>query len=276
MPELFPDIPTFIACALIMAGAQLIYATVGFGAGMFAVTLLAMVLPELADVVAVLLILTLVTEVWVLAHEWRRARLRILMGLLPTMAIGLWIGTEVLIAGDVSVLKRALGFIVAAAGVWFLFERPAGVAPAGDNGDAEADNGGSVTHSDNFASRKRSRELWAVPVGLFSGVLGGMFGTGGPPVIVLLRTYRLDKGAFRATLLWYFLLMSLIRGGTYAWTGLLSTDVFLAAAWLLPGSVIGIMLGMAVHRRVSERRFAQAVSVLLVILGALLLIGVGR
>jgi uncharacterized membrane protein YfcA len=275
MPALFPDIPTFIACALIMAAAQLIYATVGFGAGMFSVTLLAMVLPDLAQVVAVLLILTLVTEVWVLAHEWRHARVRLLAGLLPTMAIGLFVGTHILVAGNADVLKRALGLVVAAAGLWFLFERRTAAIPVDDAEKERARAEESASGRDS-ATKSRSRELWALPVGLASGVLGGMFGTGGPPVIVLLRSYRLDKGAFRATLLWYFMLMSLIRGGTYAWSGLISTDVLLAAAWLLPGSVLGIVIGMAVHRRVSERRFAQAVSLLLVILGVLLIVGVGR
>ena len=104
MPELYPDLLTFIACCLIMTGAQLIYATVGFGAGMFAVALLAMILPDLAGAVAVLLILTFVTEVSVLAQAWRETRLRLLLGLVPTMAIGLWVGTQVLLEGRVDFL----------------------------------------------------------------------------------------------------------------------------------------------------------------------------
>ena len=171
MSELFPDIPTFIACALIMAGAQLIYATVGFGAGMFSVTLLAMVLPELTDVVAVLLILTLVTEVSVLARDWRRARVRLLIGLLPTMAIGLWIGTEVLVTGDVSFLKRALGLVVAAAGLWFLFEQPADVAPDCDVNRADGELVTGDTSAGKSAPAKHHRELWAIPVGFFSVLL---------------------------------------------------------------------------------------------------------
>ena len=39
MPELFPNLPTYVFCALVMAGAQLLYATVGFGAGMFSIAI---------------------------------------------------------------------------------------------------------------------------------------------------------------------------------------------------------------------------------------------
>lgn len=270
MPELFPDFGSFLACALIMGGAQFVYATVGFGAGMFAIALLAMVLPELAGAVTVLLLLTFVTEIWVLAREWRRARLRLLLGLVPTMAVGLWIGTQVLVAGDVGLLKRLLGLVVAGAGVWFLYaqRRRAGVSTL-DPAAASAE-----------ASREPPRPRYAVwlgsLVGLLSGVLGGLFGTGGPPVIILLRAYRLDKGTFRATLLWYFFLMSLTRAATYYRAGLLDLEICFAALWLLPGSLVGILVGMVVHRRISERSFLTVVSVLLVVLGVLLVAGLQR
>ena len=99
MPELFPNLPAFLASLLIMALAMFVYATVGFGAGMVAVALLAFVLPDLAGTVAVLMVLTFATEVSVLARSWRRADLRVLAGLVVPMGIGLWLGTGVLGGG---------------------------------------------------------------------------------------------------------------------------------------------------------------------------------
>ena len=267
MPEMFPNITMFLLCALIMACAQLIYATVGFGAGMFAITLMAMLLPDLAGAVATLLLLTLVTEVWVLIHTWRHARLRLLAGLVPTMAVGLWLGTEILLAGNVAVLKRLLGAVVLAAGVWFLYQqRKQGI-----------DSHDEIAPAVAVPSPKRAGKSWlSLPAGLASGLLGGMFGTGGPPVIIFFKSHGLDKSAFRATILWYFLIMSGIRGATYLRAGILTTDILLAALWLLPPSIVGILLGMIVHRRLSERHFAAVVSTLLMILGSLLLIRGGK
>lgn len=259
MPEMFPSVGVFVLCALVIAGASLIYATVGFGAGMFAIATLAMILPQLADAVATLLLLTLVTEVWVLRHAWREARGRLLLGLVPTMAIGLWLGTQVLISIDVALLKRGLGVVVAAAGAWFLLSQkrtvPSATLPPADG----------------------RRDSWtSLPAGLISGVLAGMFGTGGPPVIIYLRGYGLGKAAFRATLLWYFLIMSAGRAAIYTGAGILTVRELWAAAWLLPATLLGTIVGMGVHRRLSERQFGLGVSILLVILGGLLVAGVGR
>ncbi len=262
MPDLFGNLLSFIACVLIMAGAQLIYATVGFGAGMFAVALMALVLPDLTGVVVVLLILTFVTEVWVLTRAWRQARIRLLGWLVPGMAVGLWLGTRVLVTTDVSLLKRFLGLVVMGAGLYFMFEN-------------------RVRHGDQNLMRSEARlppkAPWiSLPVGLLSGVLGAMFGTGGPPVIIFLRACRLNKAAFRSTILVYFLLMSLLRAGAYAKADLVTVDRAVAAAWLLPGSVAGIIVGTIIHDRISERLFSHVVSVLLVMLGVLLVAGVGR
>jgi uncharacterized membrane protein YfcA len=264
VPDLFPSVGLYVLCGLVVAVAQLIYATMGFGSGLFSIALLAILLPDLAGTVATLLLLTFVTEVWVVCRAWRQAKVWLLLGLLPTTAIGMWLGTSMLVAGDVTWLKRALGVVVMAAAAWFLYGAR---RQAGEN--------------DSLAPASRSparwtKALWSPLVGFASGALAGLFGTGGPPVIIFLKGYRLDKGAFRATLLWFFLLVSLIRGAGYVRAGLLTNNQDEPALWLLGPSLAGTLAGMYVHRRLSERRFATAVSVLLLILGALLVIGGGR
>ena len=176
MPELFPDTTTFVLCALVVAGAQLIYATAGFGAGMFSIALLAMILPDLGPAVATLYVLTFLTEVWVLLHAWRQAKARLLLGLLPTTMLGMWLGTELLLLGNVAWLKRVLGVVVTAAGAWFLYDqrrRP------GRPGTAAADG-----HQADSPPPRGKRGWLSLPVGLAAGTLAGLFGTGGPPVIL--------------------------------------------------------------------------------------------
>ncbi len=269
MPDLFPNVAVLVLCALVVAGAQFIYATVGFGAGMFSIALLAMLLPDLAPAVATLLLLTLVTEVWVLARSGRHARMRLLLGLLPTTAVGMWLGTEMLAGGDVTGLKRALGVMVACAGAWFFFGERRNRTPA-----APAD--AAQPQAPHARSRLPFNVLACMAAGLAAGALAGLFGTGGPPVIICLKSHRLDKAAFRATLLWYFLLMSIFRGAAYLRAGLLTDSELTAALWLLPASLLGMVAGSAAHHRLSERHFAVAVSGLLIILGGLLLIGGGQ
>ena len=227
-----------------------------------------MVLPDLRGAIATLYVLTLVTEIWVLIHSWRQAQYRLLVALLPTTAVGLWTGTELLAAGDVVWLKSLLGVVVFLSGVWFMIEQR---RRGNDIHEPDATQNGPAT-----SSTKRVGVVPCAVVGFFAGALGGLFGTAGPPVVLLLKGYRLDKGAFRATLLLYFLLMSVLRGGTYLNAGILTLREITAALWLLPASILGTMLGMIVHRRISERHFASGISILLVILGLMLLIRGGR
>ena len=258
----------YLLCTLIVAGAQLIYATVGFGAGMFSIALLAMLLPDLGAAVATLFLLTVVTEVVVLSRAWREVRVRLLLGLLPTTAVGMWLGTELLVVGSVAGLKRALGLLIVCAGAWFLHaqrrEDTAQRDPQQQSGEQQE-------------TPKRGGRAWtSLPTGLAAGALAGLYGTSGPPVIVFLKAYRLDKGAFRATLLWFFLLVSVLRAVSYLRAGLLTGEEVTAALWLLPASLLGMFIGMGVHRRLSERHFATVVSGLLMFLGAVLVIRGGR
>jgi uncharacterized membrane protein YfcA len=256
MPELFPSTAAFALCAAIMVGAQFIYATVGFGAGMFAVALLAFVLPDLAGTVAVLMLLTFVTEITVLWRAWRHADLGLLIVLLLPITLGLVAGTYVLLLGEVHLLKRGLGLVVAGAGGWFLRAR----AQSNEKGHSEGAGDGL----------NRPRWWQAGPVGLLAGLLGGMFGTAGPPLIIYLHGRGLGKTVFRATLVWLFFGMSLIRVPLYVHQGILNGDVVVAALWLLPAAALGAGGGMLAHHRISERHFARLVALLLAIMGLLL------
>lgn len=262
MPDLFGSLLTYIGCALIMAVAQLIYATVGFGAGMFAVSLMALLLPDLTGIVVVLLVLTFITEVWVLTRSWRQVRFRLLSWLVPGLAVGLYLGTRILVSTDIGLLKQLLGILVSGMGLYFVMQ------------GKDANDGQRPARCE---SRLSATASWlSLPIGLLSGTLGAMFGTGGPPVIIFFRACRLDKTAFRSTILMFFLLMSLLRAGTYATADLFTVDRILAAALLIPGSLAGTVVGTLIHDRISEDHFRRVVSMLLVVLGALLVAGAGR
>lgn len=263
IPPLFQhSVGLYLLCLLILIGGQVIYATVGFGAGMFAVTLLVIVLEDLPGVVSTLLLLTWITEVLVLAREWRYAWGRLLWFMVPPLFLGVWIGTRLLASGNGEALKMTLGAFVAAAGIHFLI-----TDLRGRRLDQPGENGG--------ARRRAIRPLLAsvgVPVSLASGILGGCFGTGGPPVIVMFKSLKLDKHTFRATLLAFFFATSLSRITAGIAVGTLTMKNVHAAIWLAPGAVIGTIIGAKIYRRLSEHHFARVVSVLITILGVTLIV----
>jgi len=268
LPPLFQDSLTYyLLCLLILLGGQLIYATVGFGAGMFAVTLLVLLLGEIPGVVMTMLLLTWITEVLVLSREWRYAWGRLLLVIVPPTVVGLWFGTNALASGDGDALKRMLGAVVAAAGFWFLYSDFRESRRNARQGTSTANTQPQLTVAKAAAS---------LPAGLAAGFLGALFGTGGPPVIVLFKSFGLDKRAFRATLLALFMTKSVTRASFGIYKGLLTLDHVWAAFYLIPGSVLGTIIGAKIYHRLSERHFGRAVSILIVILGLTLLATGGR
>ncbi|HOC43318.1 MAG TPA: sulfite exporter TauE/SafE family protein [Thermoanaerobaculales bacterium] len=245
METVFSSLPQFVVACLILAGAQAIYVLLGFGAGMVAVGLLALILPELRDVIVILLLVNLPAEAYVVASSWRRVSWRGVLLITAGVAVGIPIGSFMLSAGDLGALLTLLGVVMVVVGGVFLLtpDRPPRPVPA-----------------------------WtAPPVGLVSGVLTGLFGTGGPPLIFYSQLKGDDKTTFRGTLMAIFLLMTVVRVPSYAAFGLITAPRVWSSLALVPAAVLGAAVGDRIHLRVDEATFRRLVSIALVTIGATLL-----
>ncbi len=243
----FASWPAFLATCAILIVAEGVYVMFGFGAGLIAVGSLALLLPDLQDVVVLLLLVNVGPETWVVACNRRRIEWRGVGLLLLGVAVGIPVGTRLLTHGDASLVLTALGVFLVLAGGAFLW----------------------------LGDRKPNVPVppWsAPPVGLAAGVLTGTFGTGGPPVILYHRLRGLTKSAFRGNLMALFLVMGLMRLPVYLAAGLLTRERLLSALATLPAVVLGAWLGNRIHLRLDEGRFRRLVSALLVVLGVGLLL----
>jgi len=235
---------------VVLFGAELIYALYGFGSGLLAVSLLALVFPDLAPLVVLLLLVNLPTELFVVLRDRKAVALRQAGPLMAAMVLGTVAGAWLLKigAGDRR-LVFALGIVVVAFSAWFLWEALRG-----------------------RAQLRRLPWLAAPLAGLTGGLLGGLFGTGGPPVILYFQLSGLPKQAFRATLLCVFLTMSLLRLPLYAAGGLIDGAMLLSAALILPPGLAGLWLGQRLHTNIPEKRFRLGVALVLGLLGLLLML----
>lgn len=232
-------------CAVLVV-AQLVYVLFGFGSGLIAVGSLALVFPELKDVVVLLLLVNLPAELMVTWQSRRQIRWRPIGGLGVGIALGIPLGAWLLDATEPAIVLTALGWFLL--GVGLLFIR----LPAG--------------------GRFMPPAVAAPPVGLLSGVLTGLFGTGGPPLIVWYHLSAADKGAFRANLMAIFLLMTAVRVPSYVAAGLVTAPRLWSSLLVMPAVLFGAWLGHRLHVQISERTFRRLVSVLLAALGAMLLV----
>ncbi len=227
--------------------AQAVYALYGFGSGLISLGALAFVFDDVPELVALLLLVSLPTELFVVWRDHLHLRFRESGILLAGIALGTPVGVVLLERGAGSAaLIVGLGALLLLLALFLLWEPRAPAEP-------------------------RSSPGGALVAGGTSGVLAGLFGVGGPPLIVFLRWQGLPKRSFRVTLLTLFLATSALRVPLYLWRGLAGGEALLSAAVVLPACLAGLAVGHRMHASVSERAFRRGVAVLLALLGVGLL-----
>ncbi|MCW8923430.1 MAG: sulfite exporter TauE/SafE family protein, partial [Gammaproteobacteria bacterium] len=112
---------------------------------------------------------------------------------------------------------------------------------------------------------------WAILAGSFGGLVGALFGTGGPFYVTYLKMRQLDKGAFRATIAMVFLVDGGTRMIAYASTGLFTTQVLMLVAVLFPVLLAAMYVGHHLHIKIKPHRFNQVISLLLFFSGIMLI-----
>ena len=118
----------------------------------------------------------------------------------------------------------------------------------------------------------RGSRLFAVPCGFFGGLIGTVFGTGGPFYVVYLGLRGLGKGNFRATFAVNFLIDGAMRLAAYASFGFFFRDVIVAMLGSLPIVGAALWLGGRVHSDMSRESYAKLISMLLLGSGVVLLL----
>jgi uncharacterized membrane protein YfcA len=112
--------------------------------------------------------------------------------------------------------------------------------------------------------------IWALPTGLLSGLLGGAFGTDGPPVVVYAALKPWSKEQVVGMLQSFFVFTNFIVLGSYWVHGLLTASVLKASGIAAPFAVVGILLALKINRRLSQRRFEVILCIVIGLMGVLL------
>jgi len=242
----FSGVPELLVTCSIVLVAQFVYVLFGFGAGLIAVGGLTLVGVGLQDVVVMLLLVNVPVELLVVTGSRRAVRWRGLTLVCAGAGVGIWIGSRLLRDAELPGLLTALGIFLVATGACFLALPRLGPV---------------------------RWPKWTAPLaGAASGLLGALFGTGGPPLIVYYRLAGIAKATFRANLMTVFLTITLVRVPVYAAFGLLTVPRLYSALAIAPAVVVGSWLGQRIHLEVSEPRFRALVNVALVVIGGLILV----
>jgi hypothetical protein len=235
---------TYLAAFLILLLAYFLRGITGFGSGLIAIPLLAHILP-LTFVVPMVLVLDFVASIVLSSRKHMQVRWDEIRFLIPMSIVGILIGSFMLISLPREPLLVSLGLFVMFFGLRYVFN----------------------VHGENPISR-----WWSLPTGLSGGLIGALFGTGGPPYVVYLSHRLHDKTQLRGTLSGLFLLDGAFRVITFLSLGLLlQTDMFNALLMGLPVMAIGLYLGNKVHLGITQRQQLAIIGCLLLVSGGSLL-----
>lgn len=230
-----------IYMAVVLLAAYTIKGMAGFGSGLLAVPLLALVAP--LTFVVPLLGLISYTGTVIQAYQLRKHVVwRDCLMVLPFSVVGvitaLWLFQQV----DLYWLNKALAVFVMSYALISLRQQKT-----------------TVKH-----------HYWAMPAGFLAGLVGALFGTGGPFYVTYLKLRQLDKSAFKATIVFIFLFDGAIRISGYGVSGFYSSKALYIAIFALPVLFLGLYIGHHIHLKISKQRFNQIISLILLFSGLML------
>lgn len=224
-------------CAVL--GAYVIFAISGFGSTLIAVPLLAHLFP-LKFVVPVVVLLD-ATAAYAQGFRLRgELNKRDVLPLLPFLVAGMLAGVSILVSVPGRFLLPALGIFVAVFGAYYALKRE---------------------------SAFRFGRWMAAPFGLLGGTSSSVFGVGGPFYVMYLVGRGSTPAQIRSTMPVIFMFTTVSRIVLFAMAGLMTKDVLVTAALLLPIMVIGLWCGNRLHLNISRDHAVRVIGSLLTLSG---------
>lgn len=245
--EAFSAVQLALAAGIVF-GAYVIRGMSGFGAGLVATPLLAlllpmsMVVPATALIVFVLfIVLTIRDHRQVIWDEFWRL-------LWPTLA-GVVGGLYLFTALDNRLLLKLLGSFLLLYAAYTLIAQWIGTKQL------------TLSHR------------WAWPLGFLGAFIDALFGGGGGMLVVIYMHARgAGKTEFRATLAVLWFVEMLARIGGYTLVGFYTGSTLALVALMLPFMLLGTWVGEKFTARISHEAFSRILAVMLLLSGTSLLL----
>lgn len=223
-----------IACALIIGMSKS-----GLpGIAILAIVWLPSVMPARAST-GLILPMLIAGDVFAVFALGRHVVWRYLWKVLPCAAIGVIIGSMLLSrVNDAQIRPIIGGIILVMLGIGFLRNRSA-------------------------TAESSIPEGWwfAILMGLAGGITTMLANAAGPIMIIYLLAMRLPKEVFVGTTAWYFLIINLFKVPFSAHLGLITPASLTFNLILLPGILLGNIIGLKLLKRIPEKAFNIVVQI---------------
>lgn len=237
-----------IYITLLAAGASFVQRTIGFGFGIFIMTALPFLMPSYGEAVTLsgLLSLTSATVVmlkYIKYVTWQR--------LLPMVAAFVLFSTIAICLLDRiegQAMRIVLGIMLIIISIYFSFFK------------------------DKLQKVIRPTKRWQLGTGSVSGIMGGLFGMHGPPVVLYLISSEPDKDHYMGMIQTYAVITNITMVIVRIWNGYVTPAVGMTYLYGLSGLAIGVIAGNWAYRRIPNRLFTYIVYAYICISGIIITI----
>lgn len=238
------DITFALTIAAMCVGASFVQRVSGFGFGIFVMTMLPYAMPTLGEATTLSGLLAATTSAIITAKMWRHIIWRNLLPILATFAVASFIGVQLVSSINEHILRNILGIALIIASIYFLFIK------------------GRFTLKPSIPVQ--------ISMGSLSGLLGGMFGTQGPPAVIYFLAVSSTKERYIALAQAYFLIGNTIMTLYRAQAGFLTNKVCISWCYGIAGLALGAWLGSLVFQRLSGQTLQRIIYIYIGINGLMM------
>ena len=212
----------YVLVCLTVLGGSFIQSVTGFGFGIFAMIFLPFfLLYTEANVLSSML--SMLTSLAVMLSSVRLVHWKNLIFPVTGCLLSTWLAVSFIRSQKNETLMLLLGVALVLLSLYFFF----------------------------FSHRVRIRPTWyaGLTAGVLSGIMGGMFAIGGPPVVVYFLQSERDTRTYLPTISCYFVFSGAISIGVKAAAGFVTQTVWLCFA----GGVLALACGTLIGRLMRSR-----------------------
>lgn len=220
---------------LLAAGASFVQRTIGFGFGIFIMTALPFLMPSYGEAVTLSGLLSLTSAIVVMIEYIRFVSWKRLLPIVASFIVFSTIAICLLDKIEGTYMRMTLGIMLIILSLYFSFFK------------------------DKIQKYIRPTRGWQLGTGAASGVMGGLFGMHGPPVVLYLIVSEPDKDHYMGMIQTYAVVTNITMLAVRAYNGYVTPAVGHAYLYALAGLAIGVIAGNWAYRHIPNRVFTYIV-----------------
>ncbi len=220
----------------------LVQGLTGFGSALVAIPLLSFFL-DIKVAIPLCILNSLIITSYLSQRLYQHMEKRKLTPLCIATIPGILLGTYFFKKGDSQLLSLIFGILLIVYGLYNLFSNP---------------------------QQNNIKSFWSYIAGFFSGLIGAILSTGGPPVIIYTLQSGWKKDEIKATLTGYFFFTATLTALAHLLTGIMSMEIFSLFMITAPCVLMGTITGSKCYDYFKNEAYLRLINLFLIIMGILM------